>query len=108
MLPTLPVSKLIPSLLRILVHPVLGLSIELAPLGPVLVGDTSFDRIIRLGLRENRLDQLEHVRDLVRRLPLVAAQNAQTHGALVVIGDVWMPDLGSEGDGGWLKGVFLG
>jgi len=80
-----PFSKLISSLLRVLVHPVLGLSVELGPLGPELVGDTSFDRIVRLGLGENRLDQLEDVCDLVRRLPLVAAEDAQTHGAFVVV-----------------------
>jgi len=52
-------------------------------------------------------DEVQDVLDAVWRFPHVAAEHAQTHGALFVVGDIWVVDLGLEGDDGWLEGVFL-
>ena len=74
----------------------------------VLVGNSTFDGIIRLGRSEDLTDEHQNVANLVRGLPLVGAEHAQAHGALVIVADVGVVDLGLEGDGGRLEGVFFG
>ena len=74
----------------------------------VLVGNSTFDGIIRLGRSEDLTDEHQDVANLVWRLPLVGTEHAQAHGAFVVVADVWVVDLGLEGDGGRLEGVLLG
>lgn len=73
-----------------------------------LFSNLALDSIVRLGRRQNRPDKLEHVDDLVGRLPGVGAQDAQAHAAVFVVGDVWVVDFGAEADEGWLEGVFFG
>lgn len=60
-----------------------------------------------------RLDQqaprhLQHRQNLTTRLPVLRAQYAQTHGALVVVGDVGVVDLRGEVQRRGLEGVFGG
>jgi len=78
------------------------------PVVLVLVGNSTFDGIIRLGRSEDLTDEHQDVANLVWGLPLVGTEHAQAHGAFVVVADVWMVDLGLERDGGGLEGVFLG
>jgi hypothetical protein len=74
----------------------------------VLVGNSTFDGIIGLGRSQDLTDEHQYVANLVWGLPLIGAQHAQTHGAFVIVADVWVVDLGLEGDGGRLERVFLG
>jgi hypothetical protein len=74
----------------------------------VLVGNSTFDGIIGLGRSQDLTDEHQNVANLVWGFPLVGAQHTQTHGAFVIVADVWVVDLGLEGDGGRLEGVFLG
>jgi hypothetical protein len=64
----------------------------------VLVCNACLNRIIRVRLDQQVSCHVQHSRDLVRRLPLVCAQHAEAHGAFVIVGYVWVVDLGLEGE----------
>lgn len=74
----------------------------------VLVGDSTFDGIIRLRGREDLTDEDQNVANLVWWLPLVGTEHAEAHAALVIVADVGVIDFGFERDGGWFEGVLLG
>lgn len=74
----------------------------------VLVGNSTFDGIIRLGCREDLAYENQNIANLVWWLPLVGAEHAEAHAAFVVVADVWVVDFGLEGDGGWFERIFLG
>lgn len=74
----------------------------------VLVGNSTFDGIIRLRCREDLADEDQNVANLVWWLPLVGAEHAEAHAAFVVVADIRVVNFGFERDGGWLEGVFLG
>lgn len=95
------------SSLGVLLDPILSLSIKLRLLVLVLIRNAGLNSIIRLRRRHDRADQLQHIRDLVRWLPFVAPQHAQTHRTFVVVANVRVPDLGLEVDCRWLEWVFF-
>ena len=74
----------------------------------VLIRNACLHRIIRVRLNQQVSGHVQHRRDLVRRLPLVCAQHAEAHGALVIIGYVWVVDLGLEGENGRPERVVRG
>lgn len=74
----------------------------------VLVGNSTFDGIIRLRCREDLADEDQDVANLVWWLPLVGAEHAEAHTAFVVVADIGVVDFGLERDGGWFEGVFFG
>lgn len=96
------------SLGGVLGDPVFGNLLKLLGVALVLVGDTSFDGVIGLRSGEDYANEGEDVPDAVWRLPGVAAKDAETHGTLVIVTDVWVVDLGLEADDWRLEGVFLG
>ena len=97
----------VPSSLRVPLHPVRRILVELLAVGLELVRDLCLNSIIRLRSLQHRPDQLQNIHDLVRRLPLVGAEDAETHGAAVVVGDVGVVDFRAEGEGGWFERVFF-
>jgi hypothetical protein len=97
-----------PALLRITLDPVLRVLLKLLAVLPVLVGDGGLDSIVWVRLDQERLDQAQHRHNLVWWLPLVGAEQAQAHGALVIVAHVGMVDLGSEADDRGLEWVFVG
>lgn len=96
-----------PRLFGILLHPVLRILLELCLVVLEFVRNACLHRVIRLRRLQHRNDQLKHICDLVRRLPLVCAEDTQAHGAAVIVGDVRMVDLGLEAESGWLERVLL-
>lgn len=95
-------------LLAVLCDELLCVLLKDFPVVLVLVGNSTFDGIIRLGRSEDLTDEHQNVANLVWGLPLVGAEHAQAHGTLVVVANVWVVDLGLERDGWGLEGVFLG
>ena len=73
-----------------------------------LVCNTRLHCIIRLRGDENLADKSKDILDAVGRLPRVAAEDAQTHGAFVVVGDIGMVDFGPEGDDWRLERILFG
>lgn len=62
----------------------------------VLIRNARLHRIVRVRLDQEVPRHVEHGDDLIRRLPLVGAEHTQAHGALVVVGNVRVVDLGLE------------
>ena len=96
------------SSLRIALNPVLRILLELLTVLPVFVGNRWFNSVVRVRFDEERLDEAKDRNNLVRRLPLIRAQQTQTHGALVVIADIGVVDLGAEGNDRRLERVLVG
>lgn len=71
----------------------------------ILLRNTALDGILRHRLGEQLTRKRQHRRDARRGLPFLLLQHAQTHGALVVVGDVGVVDLGREGENGRLERV---
>jgi hypothetical protein len=89
-------------------HPILGCLLELLLVVLELVGNARFNSIIRIRLNQEIACQIENSGDLVRRLPCIAAENAQTHRTLVIIADIGMIDLGLEAESRRLEWVLVG
>lgn len=94
--------------LRIALDPVLRILLELLAVLSVLVGNRWLDSVIRVWLDEERLNEAKDRDNLVRRLPLVGTQQTQAHGALVVVADIGMVDLGAERHDWRLEGILVG
>jgi hypothetical protein len=94
--------------LCVALDPVLCALLKSCTVLAVLVGDGRLDRIVRVGLDKQRLNEAQDGDDLVRRLPLVGAEQTETHGALVVVAHVGVVDLCAEAHDRWLEGVFGG
>lgn len=92
---------------RILDYPFSGDLIEALSIVLVLIGNCSFDGIIWLWLTKHCANKLEHIRDLVGRLPLFWSKHAKTHSTSIVIGHIWVVDLRAKGEDWWLEWVFL-
>lgn len=91
-------SHLLPT--SILLHPLLRRLLKLLLVILEIIRNTRLDRIVPIRLQQQIPDQLQHARDGTRRLPDLWAQDAETHGAFVVVCYVGVPDLGLKGDGG--------
>lgn len=94
--------------LGILGNPLLSNLLKRLRVRLVLVGNAGFDRVIGLGSNEDLAYEGQDLSDAVWRLPRVATEDSQTHGAFFVICDIGVVDLGSEGDDRRLEWVFLG
>ena len=94
--------------LRIALDPVLRILLELLAVLSVLVGNRWLDSVIRVWLDEERLNEAKDRDNLVRRLPLVGTQQTQAHGALVVVADIGVVDLGAERHDWRLEGILVG
>ena len=95
-------------LLRIPLHPVLGILLELLAVLLVLVCDRRLNRIVNIRLNQQRLDEAQHGNDLVWRLPLIGPKQSQAHGAFVVVAHVGVVDFRSEADDRGLEWVLVG
>ena len=95
-------------LLRVSLHPILSRLLKLLTIVLVLIRDGRLNGIVGIGFDQESLNEAEDCDDLVWRLPLIRAQHAQTHGALVIVADIGMVDFGFEGDDGWLEGILVG
>lgn len=91
---------------RIQLNPGPRRAIKLLPLILELLRDRHLHRIVWHRLGQDLARELQHRRDLAGRLPLVGAQHAEAHAALVVVADVGVVDLRLEGERRWLEGVF--
>lgn len=95
-------------LLRILAHPHLRRLLKRRMVVLELFSHSGLNCIIGLWSCQHRPNQLENIRDLVGRLPLVRLEHTQAHGSTIIVADVRMVDLGAEGERWWLERVFFG
>ena len=94
--------------LRITLDPILSILFELLAVLPVLVGDRRLDGVIWVWFDEECLDEAEDRDNLVRRLPFFRTKQTQAHGALVVVADIGVVDLGAEGHDRGLERILVG
>lgn len=94
--------------LGIPLHIRLRILIKLRPIRPILVGDPSLQRIIRLRLSKQVPHGLQHRRQPRRRLPRIGLQDGQADVAEAVVGDVGVVDARGELGHGRLEGVVGG
>lgn len=81
---------------RVPLHVCLGVLFELSPVRLVLLGDSTLQGIVWLGLDQQVPHSLEDSSDPGRRLPDVGLQHAEADAALAVVGDVGMVDARLE------------
>lgn len=94
--------------LRITLDPILSILFELLAILPVLVGDRRLDGVIWVWFDEECLNEAEDRDNLVRRLPFFRTKQTQAHGALVVVADIGVVDLGAEGHDRGLERILVG
>lgn len=94
--------------LCISLHPLLGDLFKLLCIRLVLLRNGHLDSVVGVGLDEQAPHHVEHGSDAIGRLPLVGAQHADAHAALVIVADIGVIDAGREGDLRRLEGVFVG
>lgn len=97
-----------PFSLRVFVHPILCGLIKCRPVILELFCNPSLNCIIRLRRCKDRPNQREHILDLVRRLPRICSEHAETHGTALIVGHVWVVDLGLKADDRRLEWVVFG
>ena len=73
-----------------------------------MLSDTGFHGIVRLRSSEDGADEFEDLGDLVRWLPLFSLEHAQAHGTALIVGHVWVVDLGLKADDRRLEWVVFG
>ena len=95
-------------LLRISLHPILGILVKCRPILFELVGNGGLNGVVRVGLDQECLYETQDGDDLVRGLPFLGTQQAQAHRALVIVAYVWVVNLRLKADDRRLEGIFGG
>lgn len=95
-------------LLCILLRVLPRLLIKRRPIIVKLLRRARLHRIVRHRLDQQLLRRQQHARDLGARFPRLGLQDANAHAAVLVKGDVGMPDASLEVDLGRLEGVVGG
>lgn len=94
-------------LLRVLAHPQLCRLLKPCWVVLKLLRYTCFDRIIWLRRSEYRPHQLQHIGNLIRRLPFIRLEHSQTHCSSLIVANIGMVDLGAKGEGWWFEWVLF-
>ena len=90
----------------ILLRVLLSFLVELLPITLKLLRNCRLQRIIRNRLGQQLLGCGKDTHDFARWLPRICLQDANTHAALVVEGNIGVVDSGLKVYDGWLEGVF--
>ena len=107
--PSHPISPHLPKvLLCILLRIIPRLLIEACTIILEFLGRVRLDRIVRDRLHKQLLCRQQDAHDLGAGLPGLRLEDADAHAAVLVKGDIWVPDAGLEGDLWGLEGVFGG
>lgn len=88
-----------------LLRPIPRRLLELLAVALVLIRYGRLDSIVGIGLDQEVPGHVYDSHELVRGLPLVAAEHAQAHGAFVIVAYVGVVDLGLEAQDGRFERV---